>query len=208
MNKSEKLPDNRPGALPSAIFLLSLLLSACGASTANLKAEDIGELDEDEIMALINAAAARNDVSGVMQGLRMQFAVGLGLSPDAYPSNGLQAVDGNIIQCAHGKVSKESVKNGATRFLKKRFMEDHRNPRVKELLRNLQGGTLHTKIVSGDADGIEIGQAPMPTRMQDGTHASCAIAKEADKEAIDEYNRLTSSKKGKKEQKSSKRRQK
>ncbi len=180
MNKSEKLPDNRLGALPSAIFLLSLLLSACGASTANLKAEDIGELDEDEIMALINAAAARDDISGVMQGLRMQFAAKSGLSPDAYPSNGPQAVDGSVIQCNAFKGHDIDIFMDRTKNrLKGEFMKFYMNPEVRKFLeKNAKVETFSGNITKED---VRIRQSGLPVKMSNKKRVYCAIAKPSSK---------------------------
>jgi hypothetical protein len=130
-----------------------------------------------------------------MKGKRMQFAVQSGLSPDAYPFNGLQD-DGKIIECAQAG-SNSIAKARAASDARTSFMEAHRNPDVVEFLKKIAGGTLYKKVVTGDASGIKIDQVPRSTQMEDKSFLSCALARDA---------REILGKREKKEQKSGNRR--
>ncbi|MBN2096500.1 hypothetical protein JW752_03840 [Candidatus Peregrinibacteria bacterium] len=178
MKKPKNSPDRKSIGALSSTALLAFLLQACAGGAGNLKGAESLK-GSDDIQAFIAAAAARNDVDAVMKGIRMKHAIDSGLKPDAYPYNGLQD-DETVIECAESGIDAGRAGDKAAAKARRVFMEAFRNPKVRVLVEKMVGGTLKTKLVSGDASGINA-PAPYVPRMANGRYVRCAHARNREK---------------------------
>jgi hypothetical protein len=172
MNKPKNSPEKKPIGVLSVAALMALLLNACAGGAGNMKASE-SLTDKKDVDAFIAAAVKQNDVEAVMRGMRMKFAIGSGLESDAYPYNGIQD-DGTVIKCAKSKIV-DTAMSKAKGDSKLVFGEAHGRLEVRELIEKMMGGTLHTKVATGDLSGIE---SPFMKSFVGGKTVICAHAQE------------------------------